>query len=70
MESWFFADSVPALLGLMFVVALAGIVRGAIGFGFSALVVAGSSLWLPPVNVIIMVVLLEVFPVQNGNTKQ
>lgn len=39
---------------------IASIVRGAIGFAFSALVVASSSFWLPPVAVIGMVVILEV----------
>lgn len=48
-------------LGLLAVVVwLAGVVRGCIGFGFSALVVAAGSLFLPPAQLVPMVVLLEI----------
>ncbi len=39
---------------------VAGVVRGCIGFGFSALVVASTSLFLAPSAVVPMVVLLEI----------
>jgi uncharacterized membrane protein YfcA len=46
-----------ALLGLC--VFIAGIVRGCIGFGFSALVVASGSLFIHPALIVPMLVLLE-----------
>jgi len=46
------------LLGL--IVALAGIVRGCTGFGFSALVVASSALFMPVTTVVPMVAILEI----------
>ncbi|MGB0866766.1 MAG: sulfite exporter TauE/SafE family protein [Granulosicoccaceae bacterium] len=45
---------------LAIIVFVAGIVRGAIGFGFSALVVAAGTLFLPPSALVPMVVLLEI----------
>ena len=51
----------PALLGVLAaIIFFAGIVRGCIGFGFSALVVASGSLFLSPAQLVPMVVLLEV----------
>lgn len=51
----------PLLLALLAaIVFLAGIVRGAIGFGFSALVVASGALFLSPALLVPMVILLEV----------
>ena len=44
----------------MAVVLLAGIVRGFAGFGFSALTVAGMSLWFSPAQVVPAVFVLEV----------
>lgn len=55
-----FTGNLWELLGLALVVLTAGIVRGAIGFGFSALVVAACSFWLPPVAVVGLVVILEI----------
>lgn len=46
-----------ALLGLC--VFMAGIVRGCVGFGFSALVVASGSLFIHPALIVPMLVLLE-----------
>lgn len=42
------------------IVFIAGIVRGCIGFGFSALVVASTSFWLDVKYVVMMVIVLEV----------
>lgn len=39
---------------------LAGVVRGCIGFGFSALVVASTSLWLDVKYTVVMVIFMEV----------
>jgi uncharacterized protein len=50
----------PLLLPALLVVFGAGIVRGFAGFGFSALCVAGLSLWLPPALVVPPVFVLEV----------
>ena len=55
----FVADIGQCLL-LMTIVLFAGIVRGCIGFGFSAIVVASTSFWLPAVAVVNLVVLLEI----------
>lgn len=60
MTDWLFISSTGELAGLMLVVFIAAVIRGAIGFAFSAVVVASSSFWLPPVAVIAMVVILEV----------
>jgi len=60
MSEWLFTGSLWELAGLGFVVLIAGIVRGAIGFGLSALVVAACSFWLPPVAVVGLVVILEI----------
>ena len=45
---------------LSLIVALAGVVRGCIGFGFSALVVASAALFMPPATVVPMVAILEI----------
>ena len=51
----------PISLGLLAaIIFFAGIVRGCIGFGFSALVVASGALFLSPAQLVPMVVLLEV----------
>ena len=50
----------PALLAALAVVFGAGIVRGFAGFGFSALCVAGLSLFIPPAQVVPPVFVLEV----------
>lgn len=60
MNEWFFTNNLWELAGLSSIVLVAGIVRGAIGFGFSALVVAACSFWLPPVAVVGLVVILEI----------
>lgn len=60
MTDWLFVSSIGEFAGLMLIVFIASIVRGAIGFAFSALVVASSSFWLPPIAVIAMVVVLEI----------
>ena len=44
----------------LFAVFIAAIIRGYVGFGFSALVVASVSLWLPPTQVVPLVLLLEI----------
>ncbi|MEP7085116.1 MAG: sulfite exporter TauE/SafE family protein [Betaproteobacteria bacterium] len=58
------ADWLPApplqLAYAMAVVLLAGIVRGFAGFGFSALTVAGMSLFFPPAQVVPVAFVLEV----------
>jgi len=48
------------LCSLAAIIFVAGIVRGCIGFAFSALVIAAGSLFLSPVLLVPMVVLLEV----------
>lgn len=50
----------PTLLAGVLVVAAAGVVRGFAGFGFSALCVAGLTLFLPPAQVVPPVFVLEV----------
>ena len=50
---------VTALLSLAAVFA-AGVLRGLTGFGFSALAVSSMTLWLPPAQVVPLVLLLEV----------
>lgn len=45
---------------LTLIVAVAGVVRGCIGFGFSALVVASASLFLQPSQVVPMIAVLEI----------
>lgn len=59
LNTWFFLNTPLELASLLLIVLLAGIVRGAIGFGFSALVVASAGFWLAPVAVICLVILLE-----------
>lgn len=50
----------PALVASLLIVFGAGVVRGFAGFGFSALCVAGMSLYLPPAQVVPPVFMLEV----------
>jgi len=50
----------PLLLASLCVVFAAGIVRGFAGFGFSALCVAGMSLYMPPAQVVPPIFALEV----------
>lgn len=57
---YLFVSSVYELLLLSLIVFLAGIVRGCIGFGFSALVVASTSLWIDVKFTVIMVIFMEV----------
>lgn len=45
---------------LTVIIAIAGVVRGCIGFGFSALVVASSTLFLDPTIVVPMLAILEI----------
>ena len=48
------------MLALSSIVLVASIIRGYVGFGFSAIVVAGASLFLPTREVVPLVLLLEV----------
>ena len=57
---YLFVDNINHLLLLGLIVFLAGIVRGCIGFAFSALVVASTSLWLDVKYTVIMVIFMEV----------
>ena len=57
---YLFVGSIYELLLLSVIVFLAGIVRGCIGFGFSALVVASTSLWIDVKYTVIMVIFMEV----------
>lgn len=43
-----------------FIIVTAGVVRGCIGFGFSAMVVMSCSFWLPVASIVTIVVLLEI----------
>jgi uncharacterized membrane protein YfcA len=52
--------TLPALVASLLIVFGAGAVRGFAGFGFSALCVAGMSLYLPPAQVVPPVFMLEV----------
>ncbi len=54
------SGSLIELIALAVIVFTAGVVRGAIGFGFSALVVAAGALFLSPALLVPMVVLLEI----------
>lgn len=49
-----------AWVGLGIIIFIAGIVRGCIGFGFSALVVASATLFMPPATIVPMMILLEI----------
>jgi len=60
MLDYLFVTSIPELIGLSVIVCLAGIVRGCIGFGFSALVVASTSLWIDVKYTVVMVIFMEV----------
>ena len=70
---YLFVDSASQLLWLILIVFLAGIVRGCIGFAFSALVVASTSLWLDVKFTVIMVIFMEViaslFMLKNVKTE-
>lgn len=57
---YLFVDTRSQLLWLALIVFFAGIVRGCIGFAFSALVVASTSLWLDVKYTVIMVIFMEV----------
>ena len=57
---YLFVDNVYDLLWLAIIVGFAGVMRGCIGFGFSALVVASTSLWLDVKFTVIMVIFMEV----------
>ncbi|MGK0271975.1 MAG: putative membrane protein YfcA [Cocleimonas sp.] len=57
---YLFIDNGYDLLWLCIIVTIAGIIRGCIGFGFSALVVASTSLWLDVKFTVIMVIFMEV----------
>jgi len=59
-DNYLFLDNLNQLILFSLIIIVAGIVRGCIGFGFSAIVVASTSFWLPPVAVINLVVLLEI----------
>ena len=48
------------MLGLSSIVLVASVIRGYAGFGFSAIVVAGASLFLPTREVVPLVLLLEI----------
>ena len=60
LQSHLFITTPLELFLLILVVFLASIVRGAIGFGFSAIVVASTSFWLPPISAVCLTVVLEV----------
>jgi len=57
---YLFIDNIGQLSLLALIVFVAGIVRGCIGFAFSALVVASTSLWLDVKYTVIMVIFMEV----------
>ena len=63
------------LLIFSVIVLVAGIVRGCIGFGFSAMVVMSTSFWLPVASIVTIVVLLEIvasiamYPSIKGDAK-
>lgn len=57
---YLFVDNINKLALLALIVFFAGIVRGCIGFAFSALVVASTSLWLDVKFTVIMVIFLEI----------
>ena len=57
---YLFVDSYSQLALLTIVIFLAAIVRGCIGFGFSALVVASTSFWLEVKFIVVMVILMEI----------
>ena len=60
LSGYLFVDSYSQLALLTVVVFLAAIVRGCIGFGFSALVVASTSFWLEVKYIVVMVILMEI----------
>jgi len=56
---YLFVDTSVEFLCLALIVFIGGIVRGCIGFGFSALVVASTILWLDVKYTVVMMVFLE-----------
>lgn len=60
LQSQLFVSTPQQLALLALIVFIASIVRGAIGFGFSAIVVASTSFWLPPIAAVCLTVILEV----------
>lgn len=60
MQDQLFVSTPLQLSLLVFIVFLASIVRGAIGFGFSAIVVASTSFWVSPISAVCLTVILEV----------
>lgn len=60
LESHLFVSTPLQLAALFIIVFLASIVRGAIVFGFSAIVVASTSFWLSPITSVCLTVILEV----------
>lgn len=57
---YLFIDNVTQLSLLVGIVIVAGIVRGCIGFGLSALIIASTSFWLDVKYVVVMVMFMEV----------
>jgi len=55
-----FVNSLNELLFLSIIVCIGGIVRGCIGFGFSALVIASTSFWIDVKYTVVMVIFMEV----------
>lgn len=60
LQNYLFVSTPLQLTVLFLIVFIASIVRGAIGFGFSAIVVASTSFWLPPIAAVCLTVILEV----------
>ena len=57
---YLFVDNYLQLIILVAIIFIAGIARGCIGFGFSALVVASTSFWLEIKYVVVTMIVLEV----------
>lgn len=57
---YLFLESTSQVAMLAAIVFIAGIVRGCIGFGLSALIIASTSFWLEIKYVVVMVIILEV----------
>ncbi len=60
LQGHLFVSTPLQLAALFLIVFLAAIVRGAIVFGFSAIVVASTSFWLSPIASVCLTVILEV----------
>ena len=59
--SWELITNTPLETAIFFIcVLLSGIVRGCIGFGFSALVIASTSLFIDPVLIVPLLIILEI----------